>query len=287
MSRYISPDVIEQCRKVNIYQIISEKFSGDWNKEGRYLRHKVIDSLIISRNGYWMRNSDGDAGNNPIDFFCKYYDMGFLEAVETVAMFLNVDFDTASKQYPQAHVSRKPPEQAPKPWNRTINYMKSRSIPEGLTQKLFQSGMLYESLFKGYRNVCFIDPASGHFECTGMNWVDKSKRFKQVSDGASYWAFCPKGNKSTAIVCESAIDSISCFLLFGIDATYISLCGCASRKNLLERIMKEFPEVILAVDSDDAGNALAKSYQEVQRLCPPKPFKDWNDMLRSKNRQAG
>ena len=283
MNKYYPPDLVAKCRQANIFDIMLSIYPSDWCREGNYIRHKEKDSLVITRKGHWYRNSDGDTGKNPIDFLCRYYDHTFSSAVSMVSDFIGTNYSEAPTS--ENVIKHTPPKQAPKPWYRTINYMLSRCIPAKFTQSLFDKGILYEALYNGYHNVCFINPSNGHFESTGMNWQDKSKRFKQVSDASGYWIFSPNVTHkcSVAVICESSIDCISCYLLNHIDADYISICGCNSRRNLINQILNDYAEVIIAVDNDDAGNALAAHYSTLKRIIPH-AVKDWNDMLRLQNK---
>ena len=125
---------------------------------------------------------------------------------------------------------------------------------------------------------------------------------------AGFTAFAPGGTKglwlsktirddNCLVICESAIDALSHAVLFhGCRTRYASIAGkpTAVQLNLLRVEIERMPagsEIIAAMDSDQAGRALADlvrraveatSRGDVKfRSEEPTGFKDWNDQLKS------
>jgi hypothetical protein len=84
------------------------------------------------------------------------------------------------------------------------------------------------------------------------------------------------------ILCESAIDAVSCFL---INQHYycISTAGAGKTPCWLEPLVAHYQKVYCGFDADTAGDAMADTmirlHRSIKRLRPQKH--DWNDMLRS------
>jgi hypothetical protein len=85
------------------------------------------------------------------------------------------------------------------------------------------------------------------------------------------------------ILCESAIDAISCFM---INPHYycISTAGARPAPCWLEPLVCQYPKVYCAFDADPTGDTMAdamiKVHPSVKRLRPQQH--DWNDMLRAR-----
>lgn len=110
---------------------------------------------------------------------------------------------------------------------------------------------------------------------------------------------------------ESAIDAISYFIYWEnianmarIDnleerdkVAFCSTSGKPSGEQIKEiiRISKEFHHVLLCFDNDKAGDTLGEFLNlelsangiESQRVCPPKDFKDWNEVIQSQMKNKG
>lgn len=83
------------------------------------------------------------------------------------------------------------------------------------------------------------------------------------------------------ILCESAIDAISCFM---INPTYycISSAGARPHPGWLGRLVHHYPKVYCGFDADPTGDTMAQAmiqaYSSIKRLRPQQH--DWNDQLR-------
>lgn len=83
------------------------------------------------------------------------------------------------------------------------------------------------------------------------------------------------------ILCESAIDAISCFI---IHPQYycISTAGARPSPTWLEPLISTYPKIYCGFDGDLTGDSMAeamiKAYPSIKRLRPQQH--DWNDILR-------
>jgi hypothetical protein len=91
-------------------------------------------------------------------------------------------------------------------------------------------------------------------------------------------------NTTKVVLCESAIDAISCFSLHQ-NSIAISTSGATPNPAWLSTLIAKGYEVFCGFDSDEIGDAMAKKminlHPSIKRLCPSKH--DWNDVLRSKS----
>jgi len=89
------------------------------------------------------------------------------------------------------------------------------------------------------------------------------------------------------ILCESAIDAISCFALHP-DSLVISTSGAHPNPPWLKDLIAQEQEISCGYDSDDCGNTTAEKmlqlHPAIRRLRPSKH--DWNDVLAYKSPYA-
>ena len=92
-----------------------------------------------------------------------------------------------------------------------------------------------------------------------------------------------RGKTKTVVLCESAIDAISCLAL-NPDCLAISTSGANPNPAWLQSLINEGYAIFCGFDSDDTGDRLAErmlqSHSSIKRLRPTK--NDWNDLLISK-----
>jgi hypothetical protein len=86
------------------------------------------------------------------------------------------------------------------------------------------------------------------------------------------------------ILCESAIDAISCFALYP-QHRCLSTAGARPNPRWLAPLLAQGDPVYCGFDADPTGEAMAQAmisiHPAVQRLRPTQ--KDWNDVLRSRS----
>ena len=92
---------------------------------------------------------------------------------------------------------------------------------------------------------------------------------------------------TTVVLCESAIDAISCFALHP-GRLCISTSGARPNPRWLPFLTRQGYEVYCGFDSDSAGENMAREmialYPSVKRLRPIQH--DWNDVLKSHSRTS-
>jgi hypothetical protein len=87
---------------------------------------------------------------------------------------------------------------------------------------------------------------------------------------------------SAIILCESAIDAISCSVIYP-EHLCISTAGARPHPHWLPALSFKGYEVYCGFDADPTGDTTARAmiaeYTAVKRLRPP--LHDWNDVLKS------
>lgn len=89
---------------------------------------------------------------------------------------------------------------------------------------------------------------------------------------------------TSVVICESAIDCLSHYELYGWDVAYVSIGGAIStlQKELLTGLFGKKPQIIVATDNDDSGQSYFEIMQSLtaMKLKRHSPIgKDWNDDL--------
>lgn len=271
---------LEVIRGVDLFALLPVYDPSGW----RRISKKVIVGVLhdsckvtLGKGWYWFSRNQGS--QNPIDFLMRYYGLNFKEAVKVIDDYIQSSsrgsrecYSNTKEMSPNNNVLR-PPEASEKPWQKLLDYLTiRRCIKASLVESLINRGIVYQTAGY-YANACFINATKNHWEIVGMH---PTRRYRQVSDASNYWAY-ELGSKR-AYICESAIDAISlCELIQDKEATYVSIAGSVTRARLINRVIQEYPEVILAVDNDDAGNKVAAMYPSLRRIIPQN--KDFNDDL--------
>ena len=271
---------LDIIRGVDLFNLLPVYDPSGW----RRISKKVIVGVLhdsckvtLGKGWYWFSHNQGS--QNPIDFLMRYYGLNFKEAVNVIDDYIQ----SSSRESRECYCNKKevspnnnllrPPEASERPWHELLDYLtKRRYIMPSIVDYLIKKGLVYQTTGY-YANACFINATKNHWEIVGMH---PTKRYRQVSDASNYWAY-ELGSKR-AYICESAIDAISlCELIQDKEATYVSIAGSVTRARLINRVIKEYPEVILAVDNDDAGNKVAAMYPRLRRIISQN--KDFNDDL--------
>lgn len=158
---------------------------------------------------------------------------------------------------------------------------KRRHLAATLLDPLLQSGRLYADQ-RG--NAVFLmvrgkpnQPVGAELRGTGSRvWRGLAPGSRK--DLGYFWIGDPSAHM--LVLCESAIDAISCFQLRG-SCLSISTAGVRANPAWLPGLIARGYQVHCGFDTDEAGEAAAEQlialYPAVQRLRPP--AHDWNDAL--------
>ena len=267
---------VNRARQVDLYSFLPAYDPTGWRRaDARRIKSTIHDSLLVTAGKGYCWNSRGITGANAINFMQEFYDLSFQEAVQVL---INEGDETSLPNPPPIFLPdrqtslKSPPEAAGKPWRRAFAYLHHRGISYQLISRLVSEGLIYQE--KDHNNIVFLNPTNGHFE---MNTSLSERRFKRVMN-PGVWYF---GAGETAYICEAAIDAMSLYeLLHDDSAAYISLGGCGSRYPEIDALESQYRVRVIAVDNDEAGEALRKKYPDLPHLIPR--YKDWNEDLLKK-----
>jgi hypothetical protein len=253
-------------------------------KRDRYDKAKwhTAKGVISCTAAKFMNWSEGVSGGGAIDLAMHLNAFGFRAAVDWLSN-LFPDHDPPKTAW-TTHTNglllpRKDPGKLPGV-RRYLN--QGRAIPASLIQILIDSGRLYAD---DRSNAVFLllgkenNPVGA--ELRGIT----AARWRGMAPGSrkdlGYFSV-PAHRATTVVLCESAIDAISCVALHP-GRLCISTSGARPNPSwLLEFILQGY-EIYCGFDTDATGNQMADAlitlYPMVKRLRPNQH--DWNDVLKS------
>jgi hypothetical protein len=219
---------------------------------------------------------------------------GFKEARQWLADHFPDPFRAPDHPSPQKPVLRLPSPQS-RHLERVGNYLtQERSLPADLIGSFIRSGNLYAD---ERANAVFLllgkehQPVGAELRGSGPPaWRGMAPGSRKDLGFFSVPATVPVPSSLSPplatplgiILCESAIDALSCFVLH---PGYHCVSTAGARPNpawLLELLAAGSP-IYCGFDADPTGDAMAQAmtvrHPSIQRLRPPRP--DWNDTLRA------
>ena len=300
---YISPEVIEQARQIDLLTYLQACEPNELVRiSANNYTTRTHDSLKIS-NGKWMWWSHRIGGYNALDYLVKVKGVSFVEAVETLmgraAVMPSVVCAAPKKEQPKVLLL---PEKSPTT-DRVTEYLFSRGIDYGIIESCISHGLIYESL--PYHNAVFVGydreqkPRYAAFRAT-----NNSRIMGDCSGSDKHYSFrIAEGRSDELHLFECAIDLLSYATLEVLAGrewraeNLVSLSGVYLSKKrpedsktpmALSQFLSENPNVrkiTLHLDNYAAGrNAslaiqakLADRYEMAD--CPPQYGKDYNDYL--------
>jgi hypothetical protein len=228
-----------------------------------------------------MNGSQGVGGGGAIDLAMHLNDLGFKSAVE----WLCHHFPDLDGRHPLEPIRTKElilPPRDPGKLPAVKRYLTDeRAIDPALIRHLIESGHLYADT-RG--NAAFLLLGKENRPVGAELRGTTSQRWRGMAPGSQrnlgYFSVSVPG-ATTVILCESAIDAISCFELH-------PLCLCASTSGAranplwLASLIRQYREIYCGFDSDATGETMASNmmalHPEIRRFRPSKH--DWNDVLK-------
>ncbi len=231
-------------------------------------------------------------GGGAIDLVIHLTGMSFQEAVRWLERQpalsrwptapLERQASAASHPKPETRGQLQLPQRDPGNLTHVCDYLTARRHLRGeIVQSLIQRGALYAD---ARRNAVFLMERGKSREPTGAelrgtvapDW--RGLALGSRKDDGYFW--CGQQGARRVILCESAIDAISCYQLLGA-CICISTAGARPNARWLPALLRRGYEVHNGFDNDDAGEtaaaAMRQTYPTVNRLAPP--AKDWNAAL--------
>lgn len=236
---------------------------------------------VLSVTGTQFMNWNcGQGGGGAIDLVMHLHELGFGSALEWLERHFGAAAIVAPSPPQRLPLLLPPP--IPENLERVRRYlMAERHLPAALLEPLIRSGSLYAD---ARANAVFVlrgkldQPVGAELRgTTGSGW-------RGMASGShkdlGFFAI-PEVLLPTTVLCESAIDAISCHTLHP-QYQCLSTAGARPNPAWLSELVGQGRQLYCGFDLDDTGEAMAQSmmhlHPSIQRLRPS--GKDWNDVLR-------
>lgn len=250
--------------------------TNDPSDKAKWQTHQGVISVTGQKFMNWTL---GTGGGGAIDLVIHLQDVGFKAAV-----FWLCD-NITSPIAQQGSLARKLslPQKDDRKLPRVTNYLRhQRCIPQDLIDELIASGKLYAD---GRANAVFILLGKKK-KVVGAELRGTCRtKWRGMAPGSrkNQGCFYLVGISSKKMVlCESAIDAISCFVLKP-EFTSISTSGATPNPGWLQNFIAAGCKIYCGFDADRAGNLMANKminlYPSIKRLPPP--GHDWNEVLQN------
>jgi|TARA_Y100000310_G_C20536336_1_gene741047 hypothetical protein len=237
---------------------------------------------ILSVNGTKFINwNRGMGGGGAIDLVIHLHRCGFQQALH----WLEGHVPAASSPPPPSAIQPNWRLPAPDPNRlpRVRDYLRTqRRLPAALIEGLVQSATLYAD---DRANAVFLLLGKDNLPVGAELRGTSSRLWRGMAPGSRKdlgFFSIPTAPGNKVILCESAIDAISCFALYP-QYRCISTAGARPNPLWLPSLIQETPQVYCGFDADPTGEAMAQAmialHPTVQRLPPSRH--DWNDLLKS------
>lgn len=265
--------------------------------------HKLIyydssgkhDSITL-RGSTWFDHKN-QVGGGAIKFMQEFYDMDFQTAVqELLGQTVTPLSHSPPKSTPKEEKKAFSLPQANSNMHRVFAYLiKQRFISPDIISHFAKQHTLYED--KEHHNAVFVGtdengiPRQAHKRSTNSF----GKTFRITCEGSdTRYSFSHFGESEKLFVFEAPIDMMSFLTLYPQNwqqHSYIAMNGVY--ENAILTALKNHSnlnEIVLCVDNDEGGIEAVdrlkdilneNGYTDVKRIAPK--FKDWNEILKSKN----
>lgn len=223
----------------------------------------------------------GGGGGGAIDLVMHLHGVGFGQALEWL------ERHGATSPIPPVSPPPRPPLRLPEPTPEHLAHVRRylvepRRLPPALLDPLIATGNLYAD---ARANAVFLlrgpdgQPVGAELRGTGL------VPWRGMAPGSRKDRGCfavPTTPRAVSILCESAIDALSCHALHP-DARCLSTAGARPEPVWLADLLAQGGTVYCGFDLDATGEAMAQvmiaRHPAIQRLRPS--HKDWNDVLRA------
>lgn len=282
MSPQSTPQAIHQLRNIPLASVLRLcQAQPDPHDPAKW---HTADGVLSVQGSQFIDWKYGVGGGGAIDLVMHLRDCRFAEALHWLeqhfpAPLASSPIPTAPSFPPASRPLRLPPPVPSQLW-RVQRYLKChRHIPPALIDSLLASGQLYADhranavfVLRDHRN----NPVGAELRGTTRRCWRGLAAGSQKDRG--YFAIGNDGFQTT-ILCESAIDAISCFAIYS--GQCISTSGARPNPRWLATLIEQGQSVFCGFDADPTGDRMAQAlierYPSVRRLRPP--LHDWNDVL--------
>ena len=276
--------MLNQLRRTDLNAILT-RLEATRDKHDRKKWHTPVGKISVSGHKFFNWKSC-IGGGGAINLVMHLLDCDF----KTAFLWLTDRFsygrtDQIVKKETSAAPALKLPTRDDSKLARVIQYLVGmRSIQPQLIQSLIDSGTLYPD---ARANAVFLllgkEKRVVGAELRGTTPIPWRGMAPGSRKDLGYFSVgC--NSPAKVVLCESAIDAISCFALYS-NCLAISTSGASPNPAWLQSLLHQGFEIFCGFDSDQTGDKLAQKmiqfHPTIKRLQPHKH--DWNDVLKSRN----
>ena len=273
-------DRLDQLRRVPLLAVLRET-GAQRDRYDKTKWHSPKGAISITGMKF-MNWHESRGGGGAIDLAMHLNDLDFKVAVAWLRRHFFIPPDSAPPPSRRCLILPPPDRSRLSAVKRYL--VQERAITLSITDSLMESGKLYADrrgnavfLLLGKENT----PVGAELRGTGP------ERWRGMAPGSQkdlgYFSV-PAPEATRIILCESAIDAISCFLLHPA-AVCLSTSGARPNPRWLPALLSQGLAVCCGFDADATGDAMAEQmialHPSLRRLRPS-PH-DWNDMLKSRS----
>ena len=241
----------------------------------------TLQGVLTVSGAKFMNWNCGRGGGGAIDLVMHLQQLGFGQALQWLEKHCGAAAIMPAASPPPQPLRLPPP--CPQQLERVRSYLtQERQLPPALLEPLFRSGHLYADaranavfLLRGKEGQPVGAELRGTTSCPWRGMASGSRK------NHGFFAI-PATSLDAIVLCESAIDAISCHALHP-RYRCLSTSGARPNPDWLPQLLKLSRHLYCGFDLDDTGESMASSmialYPSIQRLRPPR--KDWNEALRS------
>jgi hypothetical protein len=240
---------------------------------------------VLSLTGLKFMNwTTGQGGGGAIDLAMHLRGLAFIPTVrwlETHFPQLNGPAPSASRCLRSDRLLLPPP--CPAMLHRIKDYLRvERALPEAVLESLIQSRTLYADR---RANAVFLQRAKDQQPVGAELRGTSLRQWRGLAPGSQKdrgFFSVPVAHPTLTVLCESAIDAISCFVLLP-QARCISTAGARAHPLWLPSLLDQGHRIYCGFDADPVGDAQAQAmisfYPQIKRLRPI--AHDWNEVLKA------
>jgi hypothetical protein len=272
-------DRLDQLRRIPLPAVLRETGAQrDRSDKAKWHTPKGDISITGMKFMNWHQSC---GGGGAIDLAMHLNDLDFKRAVAWLQRHFSIPPDFEPTQAPRRLIL--PPPDRSKLSAVKHYLVHERAITPSLTDSLIASGKVYAD---GRANAVFLllgkqnAPVGAELRGTGP------QRWRGMASGSQkdLGYFSVEATDATRVIlCESAIDAISCWLLHP-GSLCLSTSGARPNPRWLPVLLSRCLTVYCGFDADDTGDVMAEQmirlYPSVRRLRPSQH--DWNDVLKSR-----
>ena len=240
---------------------------------------------VLSLNGAKFMNwTLGEGGGGALDLVMQLRGLDFKGAVDWLAQCSGQTCpEPVALPAASCPAGLRLPAPDPRRLGRVRDYLViERAIPAGLLEPLIQAGTLYAD---HRANAVFLLRGEHHRPVGAELRGTTGRCWRGLAPGSRKdlgYFVAPAEARPVLILCESAIDALSCLALHP-EHGCISTAGARAHPPWLRRLLAEGRQIACGFDGDEAGERTAQAmiawHPAIQRLRPA--AHDWNDQLKA------